>query len=155
MSQNLISATLTAEDAAEVQQLLAAIRAKLPVFEGNITAQSVPFLKLGNAYLPFIDEAMRATQSHPEILAPIFDKEEFARDWEFYKALRPIADQIGELLLCVEKSMAAAGGDALSASLEVYTEVKQNKSKIPGIQIIADNMSAFFKKTRKKKTDEK
>ena len=98
---------------------------------------------------------MRAAQSHPEILAPIFDKEEFARDWEFYKALRPIADQISELLLCVEKSMAAAGGDALSASLEVYTEVKQNKSKIPGIQVIADNMSAFFKKTRKKKTDEK
>ena len=80
-----------------------------------------------------------------------YDKEEFARDWELYKTLRPIADQIGELLLCVEKCMAAAGNDCMSASLDVYAEVKRNKQNDPGIKLIAGNMSEFFKKTKKKK----
>ncbi len=39
----------------------------------------------------------------------------------------------------------------MSASLDVYAEVKRNKQNDPGIKLIAGKMSEFFKKTKKKK----
>jgi hypothetical protein len=38
----------------------------------------------------------------------------------------------------------------MAQSLEIYSAVKQNRDKIPGLNVIADEMSSFFKKTKTK-----
>lgn len=150
MSQNLISATLSAQDAAEVQQHLLNAKAKLSFLLSLQTDDVITLFKVGNAYLPFIDLAYQTTIAHPEILPGVFDKDEFIRDYKLLSALRPIFNQVNELLESVQKTFTAVGSDAMIEALDVYNAVKQNKDKVPGLAATAEQMAVFFKKTKPK-----
>jgi hypothetical protein len=111
--------------------------------------------KVGNAYLPFVDLAHQVVDSHPEIFPPVFDKEEFKKDYALLSTMRPIVTQINELAESIQKTFTAVGSDTLTESLEVYDYVKQNKSKVPGLNVIADGMAKFFKKSKIKEAKTK
>jgi len=150
MAQNLISASLSAEDAAVVQQNFTAAKDKLSFLLSLQTEDVITLFKAGNAYLPFIDLAYQAMKAHPEIIPAVFDKDEFERDYALLSALRPIFTQINELAEGVKKTFMAVGSDSLVASLDVYDFVKQNKDKVPGLAATAEQMGVFFKRTRTK-----
>jgi len=150
MSQNLISATLPAEDAADVQQNLLAAKAKLSFLLSLQTEDVATLFKVGNAYLPFIEKAYNVMVAHPEIIPPVFDKDEFTRDYNLLITLRPIFTQINELAESIQKTFTAVGSDSLLGALEVYSAVKQNKDKVPGLASTADEMAVFFKKSKAK-----
>lgn len=150
MSQNLISATLSSEDAASVQENLASAKSKLSFLLSLGKDDVVTLFKVGNAYLPFIDLAYETVISHPEILPAVFDKAEFLKDYELLKKLRPIFNQMNELAEAVQKTFMAVGSDTLVAALEVYDAVKQHKDKVPGLDATAADMAVFFKRTRTK-----
>lgn len=44
----------------------------------------------------------------------------------------------------------AINSDALVAGLEVYAIVKQNRDKVPGLNVTADEMAEFFQKPARK-----
>lgn len=44
----------------------------------------------------------------------------------------------------------AVGSDAMVAALDVFSSVKLNKDKVPGLAVTADDMAVFFKKTKAK-----
>lgn len=150
MSQNLISATLSGEDAASVQENLASAKSKLSFLLSLGKDDVVTLFKVGNAYLPFIDLAYQTVVSHPEILPAVFDKAEFLKDYELLKKLRPIFNQMNELAEAVQKTFMAVGSDTLVAALEVYDAVKQHKDKVPGLDATATDMAVFFKKSKSK-----
>lgn len=150
MAQNLISASLSAEDAATVQQNFMAAKDKLGFLLSLQTEDVITLFKAGNAYLPFIDLAYQAMKAHPEIIPAVFDKDEFERDYTLLSALRPIFNQINELAEGIQKTFMAVGSDSLVASLDVYDFVKQNKDKVPGLAATAEQMGVFFKRTRTK-----
>ena len=127
MAQNLISATLTAADAEEVIQSLTMVKGKLKFLLSLQNDDVILIFKLGNAYFPFIEKAYQVVVAHPEILPAVFDKDEFLRDYALLNALRPIFNQMNELTESVRKTFMAVGSDSLVASLEVYSQVKQNK----------------------------
>ncbi len=150
MAQNLISATLSADDAAAVNQNLADAKSRLNFLLSLQTADVVSMFKVGNAYLPFIDKAYQTVNAHPEILSGVFDKEEFLKDYALLSALRPIFNQINELAEGIQKTFMAVGSDTMIAALDVYSSVKQNKDKVPGLKVTADEMGEFFKKSKTK-----
>jgi hypothetical protein len=150
MSQNLISATLSGEDAASVLEYLVSAKSKLSFLLSLGKDDVVTLFKVGNAYLPFIDLAYETVVSHPEILPAVFDKAEFLKDYELLKKLRPIFNQMNELAEAVQKTFMAVGSDTLVAALEVYDAVKQHKDKVPGLDATAADMAVFFKKSRSK-----
>ena len=150
MAQNLISASLSAADAAEVNQSLSAIKSKLTFLSALQSTDISGLYKVGNAYLPFLDQIHEVVETHPEILPGIFDKEEFLRDYELFNTIRPILNQINELAEGLQKAYTAVGSDTLVAALEVYAAVKQNKDKVPGLSVASDNMAVFFKRARTK-----
>lgn len=150
MAQNLISATLSATEAAEVLQSLATVKTKMPFLSALQKTDVSGLFKVGNAFLPFIDKIYQVVITHPEILPAIFDKEEFLRDYELLNTIRPIYNQINELAEGIQKTFTAVGSDTLVASLEVYASVKQNKDKVPGLSVISDEMAVFFKKAKAK-----
>ena len=115
MAQNLISSSLSAADAALVQQSLTAVKDKLPFLSMLQTADISGLFKLGNAYLPFIDKIHEVVINHPEILPGVFDKDEFLRDYDLFMTLRPILNQINELAEGVQKTYTALGSDTLAA----------------------------------------
>jgi hypothetical protein len=150
MSQNLISASLSATEAAEVLQSLAAVKTKMPFLSTLQKTDVNGLFKVGNAYLPFIDKIYQVVTTHPEILPAIFDKEEFLRDYELFNTMRPIFNQTNELAEGIQKTYTALGSDILVAGLEVYASVKQNKDKVPGLSVMNDEMAVFFKKAKTK-----
>ena len=153
MAQNLISASLSVADAAEVNQSLSAIKSKSTFLSALQSTDISGLYKVGNAYLPFLDQIREVVETHPEILPGIFDKEEFLRDYELFSTIRPILNQINELAEGLQKAYTAVGSDTLVAALEVYASVKQNKDKVPGLSVASDNMAVFFKRARSKPTD--
>lgn len=148
MSQNLISATLPAADAAQVQLKLNEIKEKLGFLLSLQTSDIQGIIKLGNAYTPFINLINQTVAQHPEILPAVFNKEEFARDYELLKTLQPLLNQINELAESLQKTVYAIGSDVLVASLDVYSSVKQHKNKVPGLKATSDELGVFFKRVR-------
>lgn len=150
MAQNLISATLSAEDAAGVQQSLTDANSRLSFLLSLQTEDMATLFKVGNAYLPFIEKAYQAMVAHPEIVPQIFNQSEFVNDYQLLSTLRSIFNQINDLAESVQKTYQAVGSDSLVAALEVYSAVKQNNDKVPGLAATADEMAVFFKRTRVK-----
>jgi len=148
--QNLISASLTPEVKQEVLQKLTEIKSELN-FLMTLQPQEVQGLvKVGNNFIPFLDKAYHAVNSHPEIMPQVFDVEEFKNDYLLSKDLMTIHDQIKQLAESLEKTMFAVSSDAMTESLEVYTAVKQHRDKVPGLNVVAEEMGQFFKRTRKR-----
>ncbi|HET7733193.1 MAG TPA: hypothetical protein VFK73_05075 [Paludibacter sp.] len=148
MAQNLISATLTAADAGEVQKNLKEAKDKL-VFLLSLQPSDINgIIKLGNAFLPFIDKIYQTVNDHPEILSGVFNKEEFLSDYALLNSLRPIVNQMNELAEGVQKTFYAVGSDVLVASLDVYSSVKQSQDKVPGLKATADELAVFFKRAK-------
>lgn len=150
MSQNLISATFPAPEAAAVQQSLNDVKAKLNFLLSLQSKDVNSIIKAGNAFIPFVELANQTVIAHPEIMSGVFDKEEFMRDFNLFTTIRPILAQLHELTDGLEKTYYAVGSDALVGSLDVYEAVKQNKDKVPGLNITAEAMGAFFKRSKQK-----
>ena len=151
MTQNLIAAYLPEEVSSMVKQNLLDAKTNLFFLLSTLQSEDVSTLfKPGNTYLPFIEKAHQTMLDHPEILPQVFNKEAFSLDFTLLNELRPILTQINELAESIQKTFMAVGSDTLVASLEVYSAVKQNKDKVPGLAYTADEMAVFFKKSRQK-----
>jgi hypothetical protein len=59
-------------------------------------------------------------------------------------------NQINQLAEGLQKTYYAVVSDAMVASLDVYSAVKQSKDKVSGLNVIADDMAIFFKKSKAK-----
>ena len=59
-----------------------------------------------------------------------------------------IANAIHELADAVNNTIIAVNSDALAAALEVYASCKQHCNKVPGLNVLVDEMGEFFKKSK-------
>lgn len=150
MAQNLVSASLTPEIKTEILQKLTEIKNALDFLLSLQPKEVRSLFKAGNSFAPLLDKAYHVVIDHPEILPAVFDKEEFIRDYLLSKDLTPIDNQINQLSESVSKTKMAIDSDALNGTLEIYAAVKQNKDKVPGLNVIAEEMAEFFPRTTKK-----
>jgi len=149
-SQNLISAILTNETKGEVLKALGDIKSKLDFLLSLQSNDIQSIFKPGAGYLPFIDLALTVVDEHPEILPSVFNTEEFKKDYALAKQLAPIVLAANELIEGLQKTYTAVNSDAMAAGFDVYAAVKQNKDKVPGLKVIADQMGAFFQRSPRK-----
>ena len=68
---------------------------------------------------------------HPEIMSIIFD-------------------QINQLSDSLKDSLTAVSSDAINEALEVYSSVKLNSARAPGLKVVLTEMSEFLNRTKKK-----
>ncbi len=149
--QNLVSATLTPEKSSATLQKLTEVGADLDFLIVLEPDSKNEFVKVGNTYSGFLKKANSVVADHPEILPSVFSIGEFKRDYQLALDLQPILDKLKELTEAVQDTIFAANSDALSAGLGIYAAVQQNKDKIPGMDTIAAEMAAFFKRPKRKK----
>ena len=147
--QNLVSASLSAEKKADIQQKLTDIRNHLDFLVSLQPEDIHGLVKAGNTLLPFVDKAHQAVTLHPDILPRVFSTEEFKRDYSLVKDLQPLLAQVNQLAEGMQNTLLAANSDALSASLEVYAAVRQHKDKVIGLNILAEEMGVFFKRSKR------
>jgi len=149
-SQNLISASLAPETKADIMGKLDDIRKQLAFLLSLQPGDIQGLFKAGNGYAPFLEKAYFAVNQHPQIMPGVFDVEEFRKDYNLSKDLGAIVSQINQLADGLNNTMIAVNSDTMAASLEVYAAVKQNRDKVPGLNVIAQEMGEFFKKAKKK-----
>ncbi len=74
-------------------------------------------------------------------------KEEFERDWKLAKDLGAISDALNQLTQGVDHTLTAARSDTLMAALDIYAAVKLHRDRVPGLPVVADRLSTWFKRT--------
>ena len=148
--QNLVSAVLTEETKADVLSKLASVRKSLGFLLTLQPDQVQSLFKAGNGYAVFVEKAYNVVNDHPDILPRVFDTAEFKKDFELSKDLTPILDQINQLADSLRDTQTAVNSDAVTGALEVYQAVKLNKDRVPWLNVVAEEMSAFYRKAQKK-----
>lgn len=151
-TQNLVSASLTAETRADVMNKLAAIQKSLGFLLTLKSDQKQSLFKVGNGYAPFVEKAHNVVIENPEILPSVFDANEFKKDYQLSKDLTMIVDQMRKLTDSLNDTLVAVNSDAITEALEVYSAVKQNSNRVLGLKVTEDEMAQFFKRPRKKET---
>lgn len=150
MSQNLISASLSATQKTEIHTLLGTVKSKLSFLKSFQPEDIVTIVKAGDNFYPLLGISHEVVNKHPEILAGVFDKEEFNKDYELYEALRSILLEINEIQESLKRTTIATSSDLMVATLEVYGSVKQNKDKVPGLNATYERMKVFFSRSKRK-----
>jgi hypothetical protein len=150
--KKLVSATLTAETKADVLDKIASVKKSLDFLLTLQTSEVHTLLKLSKEQVAFLDKAYNAATEHSDILPPVFNLEEFKKFYQIMKDLIPIVDAINELADSLKDTQMALNSDVMLFALEIYAAVKQSKGKVLGLNVIADAMGEFFKKTKKTTT---
>ena len=140
-AQNLVSATIDPKAKADILQKLSDIKSELGFLLTLQPDEIQSIFKAGNGYAPFIEKAYNAVIAHPEIMPGVFNAEEFKKDFQLSKDLTAIADMVKELGDSLHNTMLAVNSDALAEALDVYAAVKQNKDKVPGLNVVAEEMA--------------
>jgi hypothetical protein len=149
-TQNLVSASIAPETKADILAKLADIRAKLNFLMSLKPSDIQSMVKVGSNYAPFLDQAHAALEAYPDIVAKMFNREEFRKDYQLGKDLTAIVDQMKQLTESLENTLTAVNSDAMVAALQVYTAVKHNADEVPGLGRVAEEMGSFFKKPNRK-----
>jgi len=153
-TQNLVSAVLSARDKADVLEKLASVKATLGFLITLRNDELQALFKAGDVIAPFVEKAYNVATEHPEILSGVFDVAEFKKDYELSKDLVPIYDMVNQLADSLRDTMQAVSSDAANGVLEIYSSVKMQCGKVPGLNVVAQEMSEFFKKGRKSPAEE-
>jgi len=153
MEQNLISAELSAEQFTAILEEFTHLREAMPFLIAMDASQRKRIAKMGDVYKPFVELAIGVVKEHPNIISPLFDSQEFLRDFKLYQNLSEIFEKAVALTEALDNTILAAGSDSFKESLQVYAAVIANKDKVPGLEDIAARMSAFFEKKKSGKKD--
>ena len=151
-SQNLVSATLSPETKAEITARIAEIRSRLKFLVTLDASEIMSLVKVGNGFAPFLDKAYGVVTTHPDILPGVFDVNEFKKDYQLSQDLSAIVSQVNELAESLNNTFTAVSSDAMTAALDVYAAVRQNASRVPGLNVVHAEMHEFFKRTKPKTT---
>ena len=120
------------ETKSEILAILTDINAIMEFLLSLKSVEIQKLFKVGNGYTPFLDKSYSVAIDHPDILPAVFNLVEFKKDH------------------LLSKDLTAVSSDAIVEALEVYSVVKLNSGKVPGLNVANTEMAQFFKKTRKK-----
>jgi hypothetical protein len=148
-TQSKVTASLSADVKADILSKLDSIKKSMDFLISLQPRQIKSMLKSGNGYAAFIEKAYNVANEHPEILPGLFGLEEFRNGYQLGKDLTAIGDSINQLADSMRDTRLAVNSDALNFALAIYSSVKQNKSRLPGGNVIADEMKEFFKKSKR------
>jgi hypothetical protein len=124
MTQNIISAVLSAEDQAAVLAGVQTIKLKLPFLIDLSPEERRNLPKMGDKSRAFVLGALDTTTQNPDILPRAFDLDEFKRDVDLAQKLEPITLAVGQLAELLDDTSVAVSSDAYAAALVVYQAAK-------------------------------
>lgn len=149
---NYISATLTKQQSDEIMALLTQVDGKIS-FNVNLSQEQLDGIpKLSDGRLPFTQKSLNYGKQDSKLVPPYNDLEELESDLNLFSQLEPIESLILRLAEKINTARAAAGSDAYSTALIIYSSAqKAAKQGHPGAKAIVDDLKALFEKQGKKK----
>lgn len=152
MPTNLISASLSTADQADILSALTTIREKLPFLAGLTPEQRRSLCRMGDKSRTFVDKALELATQNPELMPRCLDVEEMRRDLELVESLYPVLFSIGQLKELIEDTYLLAGSEAYAAARTAYNSARVN-GKSMGLNEAVDQIGQHFsRKNRKTQT---
>lgn len=152
MSNFNIDATLSAADIQAITDALGVIEAKLPFLLKLSVDERRAIFKAGPDSVSFLQNALAAVQTKPEIFPNTFNQAAFAKDVELFAALTGIATRVDSVASAVDDTRLAVGGEAMQAGIQVYEYVRAAEKTQPGLKPLADQLGERFQRASKPKT---
>lgn len=150
MTQNLVSAALTAEAIAKIATHVEGIRAELPFLLDLNTLDRRRLLIMGSGSQGFADDAVTLAEQQSQILPRSFDVAELKKDRDLFSAMTQVQNLIDPLKDMIDDTVVAVGSDLYQGSLEVYTYAKA-AGKGAGLEERVKSMGKHFARRRKTK----
>jgi hypothetical protein len=120
MTDNRISASLSAADRQAVLDAINTIRQKLPFLIDLSPEDRHTLPKMGDSSQAFVAQAIQVAEQNADILPRSFDVAEMRKDVDLLAALAPVRAALAQLSELVEDSYMAIGSEAYTAALLVY-----------------------------------
>ena len=84
MTDNRVSANLSPEDIAAVQEAIVTLKQKLPFLIGLTKEERISMLKLGDKSRAFVQKTMELVKQNQDFLPRSFDVEEMQKDVDLF-----------------------------------------------------------------------
>jgi hypothetical protein len=150
MSYPTISVTMAQADIDAVKAAIATIHSKMPFLFSLPPEERSGLTKLGPGSIDFAQDAYLTTVNYPSIFPPAFDKVEFGKDYNLFRALTEIEFMLATLYEKVDSTQMAVGSETMEACLQAYKYVQASKKAAPGLPEAANRLKERFKKQGKK-----
>lgn len=142
---NLISATFTEENEAKAMELIAQLKALLPVGIKLSGDERKRMTLLNDTRIPFVEKCLSYGKQQPMVVPPFINLDELKLDLGFVMSTRRVGAEIMSLAEMITDTRAAAGSDAYQAALSIYSSSKAAaKQGVPGTQSMVDEMGKLF-----------
>lgn len=128
MSDQKLSATMTAAEVDAVMQAIQTIKQKMPFLLALSTEERRALPQPGDRGRAFISKALEVATQNPSILPGFFSLEELRKDVELGNTLQPILLSLAQLQGMIEDTARVASSEAYSGALNVYSYAKASGS---------------------------
>lgn len=126
MPINRLNTKVLPEKEAAIMAALTTIKTELPFLIGLTPEERQGQAKMGDKTVAFVDKALDVVARHPEILPGTFDADDFETDVALIHSLKPISNEVRDLLEKLDDTIFQASSEAFGAALKVYQFAKVN-----------------------------
>jgi len=152
MTTNLITATLSPDEVAEILESLEAIRQKLSFLVGLSPIERRRIAKMGHKSQTFVVKALDAATQYTDLMPACLDIEEARRDLALFEALHPVLQSINQLKELVEDTQTIAGSEAYAAARVAYSSIK-TVGRSRGLDEVVSDLARQFQRTRRERSE--
>jgi hypothetical protein len=150
MSQNLVSITITPEQAATVMQALAQIEAVLKDLISLPPPQRKKIKFMGSKSVDFTRTTIRTSVNNPDVLPPNLDIAGAQADVAALDMLLPILERVEKLHQRIDDTVAALGSDSFATARAAYQQLKLSGLSA-GLEGLVKALGGTFARTSRKK----
>jgi hypothetical protein len=143
--KNMISASLSQNDMAEIKTAIQTIVSKVPFLINITDDQRKAGLKLGDKTIAFVDKVVDYQKDSPNLILAYVDTAEFSKDYRLTKDLFEIMRTLKPLVQRIEDTATEAGIESLASALSYYNAVRiAAKQGEENAKVIYDDLQKRF-----------
>lgn len=109
-------------------------------------------VKTGPDSLSFVQNALTAAQSNPDVFPASFNTEGFGRDVELFALLTELHTLAASVTSQLDDTRLAVGGEAMQGAIQTYNYVKTAAKNTPGLTPVAEQLGERFQKAGSKRS---
>lgn len=148
---NRISAQLAPDALQETKNNIQQIRNNLPFLISLTKEERKNKQNMGQGGVGYSKAALKAAQTHPEILPVKFQTAEFEKDVLLYEQLQTLLADLSTLCQNIDDTVLLLGQEMMEQSNDVYATIKLAAKRENKYKPTADDMSIFYKRKSMKK----
>ncbi|WP_089727491.1 hypothetical protein [Candidatus Thiosymbion oneisti] len=146
-----IDASLSPAEVKAIKDAFETVLKKLP-FLVNLTPDERRIIfKTGADSVSFVQNALSAAQTYPDILPAGFSTKGFKQDVDLFTILTELGTLAESVASEIDDTRLAVGGEAMREATQIYDYVKAATKTTPGLKPVAEQLGERFKKAHGKK----